>query len=382
MAVKYKKIKIEKEPEKNKYNKKRIFLKGMLPLVLTFSLGRISASVDIVDLLNKFTETNKASACDDAIVQYEPTAAPIINSDIDSIITPTFSTEIIKSTENLNNSDAITPTEKPPVIPSDEYSFVYQDESVIDLQDNITDYPNVLDVGSDENVYMVESFLDPNTYTGECIQKYSEMYGVDPNVIASICMQETTLQHYECCPGGDRYFGYGVGLMQLECPAEQISDAREITAYNYQTNSYDSEYITMENACDLEKNIKIGCMLFQNNLENNNGNILLSIVAHNYGQPMVDLILDSTYGDSENVKLQYDNISWLEDMQYAHNNPNVYLDNWLESSYGDGEYLKHVLRYCPTNLVKYKHNNKEYCFDLIGLKIISVQELNLGSKVM
>ena len=114
----------------------------------------------------------------------------------------------------------------------------------------------------------------------------------------------------------------------------------------------------------------------------NNGNILLSIVAHNYGQPMVDLILDSTYGDSENVKLQYDNISWLEDMQYAHNNPNVYLDNWLESSYGDGEYLKHVLRYCPTNLVKYKHNNKEYCFDLIGLKIISVQELNLGSKVM
>lgn len=375
MPLNYKKIKIEKE---NKYNKKRIFLKRIVPVVLTFSLGRISASVDIIDLLNKVMESNQVDAYNNAVVQYEPTAAPTINSDINSVIMPTFATEIIEPTDNVNNFGEIAPTE----MATDNYSLEYQDESMIGLQDDSSGYENILNVGSSENVYMVESFLDPNTFTGECVRNYSEMYGVDPNVIASICMQETTLQHYECCPGGDRYFGYGVGLMQLECPAEQIYDAMEITAYNYQTNCYDTDYVTMENACDFEKNVKIGCMLFQNNLENNNGNILLSIVAHNYGQPMVDLILGSSYGDLETVKLQYDNISWLTDMEYAHNNPHVYLDNWCESTYGDGEYLKHVLRFCPTNLVKYKYDNKEYSFDLNELKVMDVQQLDLGSRVM
>ena len=68
------------------------------------------------------------------------------------------------------------------------------------------------------------------------------------------------------------YSEYGVGLMQLESPSGE-----EIRAYNYKTGQIDgqidTEYITMDEACDIIKNIKIGCMIFQNSLNYNNGNV-------------------------------------------------------------------------------------------------------------
>lgn len=367
---KYKKYKISKEKNNPYNNKKGRFVKKVVPAILIFSLGRISASVDIIDLLNKFMENNQVNAYE-AVVQCEPTSPSTDNIDIDTIIATT-PTETIEATESVNNY-TVAPTEIPTEMPSEEPSMTYEDTPISQ---------NILGVGSDENVYLVKELLDASTETGQLIEKYSEMYGVDPNVIAAICMQESSLQHDECCPGGDRYWGYGVGLMQLESPKDSINEAQEVTAYNYQTNCYDTEYITMENACNLEKNIQIGCMLFQNNLQNNNGNILLSIVAHNYGQPMVDIILTSAYGDSELIKYQYDIISWNKYMEYAHYHPSEYIDNWSESKYGDGEYLKHVLRFCPSTIVNYKYDNKEYSFDLNSLKVIDVQELDLSTKVM
>ena len=48
---------------------------------------------------------------------------------------------------------------------------------------------------------------------------------------------------------------------------------RRLVPYNYKTGQIDTEYITMDEACDIIKNIKIGCMIFQNSLNYNNGNV-------------------------------------------------------------------------------------------------------------
>ena len=201
---------------------------------------------------------------------------------------------------------------------------------------------------------------------GKYIYEYAEMYGVDPNLMCAIAMQESSLNHKECIPGGSMYSGYGVGLMQLESPSGQ-----EISAYNYKTGEVDTEYITMTNACDPVKNIKIGCMIFQNSLNYNKGNALLAIQSYNYGQGMVDLVLEEAYVNSSDIKNEYENIKWVDFMKDAHNNPSKYILGWKESKYGDGNYLANVLRFCPNSKIKYNYDGKKICFDLKETKIES-----------
>ena len=247
-----------------------------------------------------------------------------------------------------------------------------------DISDNndkeaitITDPFNV---GSSPDKDMVIDFL--SSKDGQYIYKYAEQYGVDPNIMASIAMQETACDHYGCIPGGDSYSGYGVGLMQLESPSGE-----EISAYNYNTNEWDTEYITMDAACDIETNIKIGCMMFQNKLKENQGNVLLSIQSHNYGQYMIDMMIDNLYGrNATKVKKEYNNISWLSEIKRIHNNPEIYLDNWSESKYGDGNYLEHVLRFCPSNIVKFKYAGFEYSFNIKAMKITDMFEYGTSIK--
>lgn len=254
--------------------------------------------------------------------------------------------------------------------------FISTDLKNKDDKDSYIDQNNNYDyfaVGSSDDKSRVIDFLYGPS--GQLVYKYSEMYGVDPQVIAAMCMQESSLMHRECIPGGDLYYGYGVGIMQLESPSGQ-----QISAYNYLTGQFDTEYITMEKACSMEMNIKIGCMIFQNSLKENYGNIFLAIQSHNYGQPMIDLILDQKYSKkATSVKQDYENLEWVKDIKYAHENPKEYLFDWNEDSYGDGNYISNVLRYCPSEKVTYKYNGCEYTFDLKSMKIIRINEL--GTKV-
>lgn len=233
---------------------------------------------------------------------------------------------------------------------------------------------DIFNVGSNEDKYYVEQFLQ--SQEGTYVKKYSEIYGVDPYIIAAMCMQETSLDHYGCIPGGSRYSGYGVGMMQLECPSGEA-----ITCYNYETGEHETDYITMENACNVETNIKLGCMIFQNSLKNNNGNILLAIQSHNYGQGMIDCLLYDAYGDEYMMKKnEYDNVDWIDYVKKAHINPQLYVPNWEESKYGDDEYISHVLSHCPVTEAKYKFGAYEYTFDLANLKVTDMVEFR--TKIM
>ena len=278
---------------------------------------------------------------------------------------------------NVNADDKVKNDINIEVINTDEgidFKNVNYPKEDITVTEKIEEIKDPFNVGSSPDKKMVVDFLA--SPEGNLIYKYASDYGVDPNIMAAIAMQETTLNHYACIPGGDMYSGYGVGLMQLESPTGE-----EVKAYNYNTNEWDAEYITMDNACNIDTNIKIGCMLFQNKLKENGGNVFLAIQSHNYGQGMIDMMMDHLYGDNARaVKMDYSNISWYDEIKNIHNNPGLYLEGWNESGYGDGDYLEHVLRFCPTDEVSFKMTGYQNTFNLKTMKLTDQYEYALAHK--
>ena len=267
--------------------------------------------------------------------------------------------------ETIDNGDSID-------FKNVDYPISENKESIV--IENTEKAPDPFSVGSNPDKKMVIDFL--SSPTGQLVYKYASDYGVDPNIMASIAMQETTLNHDACIPGGEMYSGYGVGLMQLESPSGEA-----VTAYNYNTNEWDTEYVTMDNACNLETNIKIGCMMFQKKLKENCGNVFLATQSHNYGQGMIDMMMNNLYGNAANEVMQdYSNASWITEIENIHNNPGMYISDWNESGYGDGKYLEHVFGHCPVDEVKYKYGAYEYTFNLKTMKVTDMFEYSTSMK--
>ena len=221
-----------------------------------------------------------------------------------------------------------------------------------ELQRNI---PANFQVGSNEHINYIHDFMNSNEY--RYFEKYAEMYAIDPSVMVAIAMQESTLNHNGCLPEGDYYNGCAIGIMQIEKPY-----GSEITAYNYETNQLETIICSEECVRNVETNIKAACMLFQNALDNYNGNVFLAIQSHNYGETMVNKALDMTASelgvDVETIKSNYDDITWQKYIKDIHENPHNYLNNWSYKTYGDGEYLNKILSYCVKDEVSYIHNHE------------------------
>ena len=250
----------------------------------------------------------------------------------------------------------------------DSIEFKNVDYPVKDTSDDVIDSvekaPDPFNVGSSPDKKIVIDFLA--SPEGQLIYKYASDYGIDPNIMASIAFCESSFNHDACIPGGDWYKGAGVGLMQLESPSGEA-----VTAYNYNTNEWDTEYVTMDAACDLETNIKIGCMIFQNKLKENYGNVFIATQSYNYGQGMMDMIMDNLYGDEKTSVMQnYSDTSWVDEIENVHINPSIYLPSWDESTYGAGiSYLKSVFGCCPSNKATFKMGGYEYTVGLDSCKL-------------
>lgn len=194
-----------------------------------------------------------------------------------------------------------------------------------------------------------EKYINTKDNYQEIISNISYEYGIDPKIMLAIATQES----------GNHIIDNnipGIGLMQIE---RSVWNNQTITAYNYSTKQLENIKITEEKLNNLEFNIKIACMHFQNCLINSNYNLDVAIQMYNFG-----------YGNIEKV------------LQYYHNNSNISLhealnnfDNeWLNYrnyiNEGDNMYLEHILSYienpeevfCMNNneIIQYKVVNNEY----------------------
>jgi len=280
-----------------------------------------------------------------------------------------------KDNQSINNQSINNPsieTISPTDIPSITQTPIIKDTIESILEPVITEAPKIVEVKDFEDRLtesMLMSMSDRTDFVGiplatnfndyfckkalECFKsdiwtfsnQYGNDFGVDPYIAYSLFYGETNFEHEKTIPGGSRYNGYGVGIGQHESPNGKNS----VTAFNFNTNQYETEIISMENACDLEKNIKMSIMLLQNKLNKYNGNIYVAIQSYNYGDWAMNVILNE-YAKEKNMTLDeilndHSDTGWLKYVEYFHNNPQQYLPNWNYKTYGDPNYVTKIIGY-------------------------------------
>lgn len=137
------------------------------------------------------------------------------------------------------------------------------------------------------------------------VSKYAKTYGIDKDLMMAIGTQEKGVHSTEIDPGG------GVGLMQMQY---QVWVNQDVKAYNFDTNSWESFHVTDSNIRELDTNIKIACMYFQNCLVNMDYNVPAALCAYNWGMTSTKNKLNEFSKDrglSLNEVLEANDTSWI-----------------------------------------------------------------------
>lgn len=120
-------------------------------------------------------------------------------------------------------------------------------------------------------------------YYYDTINKYAKMYGVSPQLMLGIAIQNSS-------PGTNLANNRGgEGLMQIH-----YDDLKNtyVYAYNYQLGTRDKLLVDDDKTKEYVNNVKIGCMLFQNCLEYMDYNIIAALCAYNWGYADTDKVLN------------------------------------------------------------------------------------------
>ena len=153
----------------------------------------------------------------------------------------------------------------------------------------------------------------------DLFKKAGEQYGVDPNLLAAICMQESSGRNLSHREDGSEYPAWGI--MQIEYTNEksfaQFGERTTGTAW------------TLEDRLDPEKAVPYAAWLISNSLYQYDCDYMKMIQGYNFGTYVLDKIIADKGED------------WLEYRKDAKN----YVENWPYETYGDAEYIEHVLRY-------------------------------------
>ena len=179
------------------------------------------------------------------------------------------------------------------------------------------------------------------------VEKYAQMYGLDPYIVIAMMTAESGGDHYSTIPGGSRYNGAGVGAMQIDVYDGNYT--KTYSAYNHQTGRM--EKVTV-NVLELEGNIQAGVMMLSNSVASYGYNIYAAITGYNFGSGGMDAVLGAA-GDVHNMSREEvlsNNDLWLPFRQEVHQNPSMYsqycaaLGKW-RGTYGTPDHLEKVLGY-------------------------------------
>ena len=156
------------------------------------------------------------------------------------------------------------------------------------------------------------------SYT-DLFQAAGDQYGVDPNLLAAICMQESSGKNWQYRDDGSEMPAWGI--MQIEYTLEnafaEFGMEREGVAW------------TLEDRLDESKAVPFAAHLISKALIRYDCDYMKMIQGYNFGQTVLDRIIDAKGDD------------WLSERANAAS----YATNWPYETYGDKEYIEHVLRY-------------------------------------
>ena len=171
----------------------------------------------------------------------------------------------------------------------------------------------------------------------EIFKSAGDQYGVDPNILASVCMQES---------GGVNYQYYSDGTSRPAWGIMQIENTNEKAFAKFGLERTGTAW-TLEDRLDPEKAIPYAAYLLSETFYKYEYDYIKMLQSYNFGETVLDRILAAT-GDG-----------WLDERKNARN----YVKDWPYKSYGDALYPEHVLAY-------YSHE-----IDYVGAKVMLNGEL-------
>ena len=224
-------------------------------------------------------------------------------------------------------SDEVT-TEQPtttttaPKAPSNDYFNNNRD--LDSMLQKMEFHYNYEDRENQDQVYQAKRYED-------IFEKYAKTYGLDKNLVIALAAQESAGEHYDNLDNG-----CAEGIMQVE---KDVHIGTELTAYNFDTDSMETIEVTAENLQDLDTNIKIGCMILRNCIEQNDYNIPLSLQTYNFGPGNM----------AEALSVCSANEAISEDKMISDPTSTKWLDYREFLNTGDPLYVEHVFSFLPNN---------------------------------
>ena len=169
-----------------------------------------------------------------------------------------------------------------------------------------------IEIGTAQLNSAVKSYAD-------LFKKSGDRYGIDPNLLAAICMQESSGRNLSYREDGSEYPAWGI--MQIENANEKI-----FAKFGLDTTGVEW---TLGDRLDPEKSVAFAAHLISKALIRYDCDYMKMVQSYNFGETVLDRII-AEKGDD-----------WLNERKNAKD----YVEGWPYNSYGDAEYIEHVMRY-------------------------------------
>ena len=389
----------DKKKKKVSIKKVLIALGGVLAIVSSSfvinEFGILTAGEDIAivddNIIEKITDNTVVGSKDDGKSQVLVSSQPEVveQSEVVEQLEEVQQSEVVEQSEEGQQSeveDQLSGEQsQEEEQASDEYSQSDEEEVLepsesVDYTD-ISEYDNiesgkskvVFEVGTSSDIEDSLVYLN-NTIEGYLIRYYSEMYGVDPNLVLAICFQES---------GGVNLVGEGAanGPMMLEVMGDYV-----INVYNYSTGGFEEITVSSEHTGDVEYNFKCAIANLRNKIDYFDGNIIAALQAYNYSE----YTLDYAFYLNGIVLDGYTDYSWLWVTEDVTNNPQKYGISQLDENgeeifkkYGVSNYPVYTGRHLPSKIITYNYKNKKITINYETMKVLDVQEIEYhGEKVI
>ena len=293
-----------KKNKKYKLHKPTFIPKKAIALSLAISVFAASCGAYSAALKKNVDKINNIST------SYSATYVDSKNNDI------TMNDSIRKKENNTTNIN----------VTENNYKEEIKEKEVIDKESDASSIINKLNIESETKS---EKFLKTKDLYFDIIEKYSNTYNLDPNLMLAIATQESGVHRSIIDDGG------AIGLMQIQV---NVWNNHNITAYNYDLDCNETECVSLEDLKDVSYNIKIGCMIYQSYLNQLYNNKYAALQAYNMGIGSMNKILDNyskKSGKSKEDILKENDLGWIDFINIDYK--------------GDPIYYKNVLRYYDEN---------------------------------